>query len=131
MILNRINIKSVKKSEFIDITKTVKKIIVSENFTEGLCSVFIPHTTAGVTINEAADPDVVTDILGALEKKIPHNDEYLHAEGNSAAHIKALITGSSVTIPVKDGKPLLGTWQGIYFCEYDGPRSRSYFVSLI
>ncbi|MCL2480081.1 MAG: secondary thiamine-phosphate synthase enzyme YjbQ [Spirochaetaceae bacterium] len=131
MILNRINIRTEKKAEFIDITTTVKKIVVSENFAEGLCSVFVPHTTAGITINEAADPDVVKDILGHFEKKVLHNDNYLHAEGNSAAHIKALITGSSVTVPVKDGKLVLGTWQGIYFCEYDGPRSRSYFISLI
>jgi len=131
MILNRINIRTEKNAEFIDITTTIKKIVVSENFTEGLCSVFVPHTTAGITINEAADADVVKDILGHLEKKVPYNDNYLHAEGNSAAHIKALITGSSVTVPVRDGKLVLGTWQGIYFCEYDGPRNRSYFISLI
>ena len=131
MILNKVNIQTEKKSEFVDITATVKKIIASENFTEGLCSVFAPHTTAGITINEAADPDVVKDILGHFEKKVLQNDNYLHAEGNSAAHIKAVITGSSVTVPVKAGKLILGTWQGIYFCEYDGPRSRSYFISLI
>lgn len=131
MIFNRINIRTAKKSEFIDITTTIKKVIVSENFTEGLCSVFVPHTTAGVTINEAADPDVVKDILCHFEKKVPYTDDYLHAEGNSAAHIKTLITGSSVVVPVKDGKLLLGTWQGIYFCEYDGPRNRAYFISLI
>ncbi|MCL2792755.1 MAG: secondary thiamine-phosphate synthase enzyme YjbQ [Spirochaetaceae bacterium] len=131
MILNRINIKTEKRAEFTDITTTIKKIIVSENFTDGLCSVFVPHTTAGITINESADPDVVKDILGHLDKKVPHNNDYLHIEGNSAAHIKTLITGSSVTIPVKDGKLVLGTWQGIFFCEYDGPRSRSYFISLV
>ena len=131
MKFNRINIKSEKQTEFIDITTTVKKIVVSEKFTDGLCSVFIPHTTAGITINESADPDVVRDILKSLEKKVPYDDNYLHAEGNSAAHIKTLITGSSVTVPVVDGKLVLGTWQGIYFCEFDGPRNRSYFVSLI
>ena len=131
MMLNRINVKTEKQTEFIDITAAVKKIVVSENFKDGLCSVFVPHTTAGITVNEAADPDVVKDILGYLEKKVLQNDGYRHAEGNSAAHIKTLITGSSVTVPVKDGKLILGTWQGIYFCEYDGPRSRSYFVSLI
>ena len=130
MMLHKNNIKTEKRVEFIDITTAVKKIIVSENFTEGLCSVFVPHTTAGITINEAADPDVVKDILKHFEKKVPYNDEYLHAEGNSAAHIKTLITGSSVTIPVKEGKLVLGTWQGIYFCEYDGPRNRFYFISL-
>ncbi|MCL2294555.1 MAG: secondary thiamine-phosphate synthase enzyme YjbQ [Spirochaetes bacterium] len=129
-MLNKISIKTEKQSEFIDITTAIKKVIVSEKFTDGLCSVFVPHTTAGVTINEAADPDVVKDILGHLDKKVPHNDNYLHAEGNSAAHIKTLITGSSVTIPVKDGRLILGTWQGIYFCEYDGPRTRTYFISL-
>ena len=131
MVFNKINIKTEKNSEFIDITAAVKKNIASENFKDGLCSVFVPHTTAGITINESADPDVVRDILCHFDKKIPHNDGYLHAEGNSAAHIKTVITGSSVTIPVIDGKLVLGTWQGIFFCEYDGPRNRSYFISLV
>lgn len=131
MSVNRINIKTSGRCDFTDITTAVKRIIVSENFKDGLCTVFVPHTTAGVTINEAADPDVVRDILYHLEKKIPFEDAYHHGEGNSAAHIKTLLTGSSVTIPVHEGMLLLGTWQGIYLCEYDGPRSRSVIISLV
>ncbi len=130
MSVNRINIKTSGRCAFTDITTSVKRIIVSENFTEGLCTVFVPHTTAGVTINEAADPDVVRDILYHLEKRVPFEDGYSHGEGNSAAHIKTLLTGSSVTIPVHEGTLLLGTWQGIYLCEYDGPRSRSVIINL-
>ena len=131
MIVNRINIKTAEKCCFTDITTSVRRIIVSENFNEGLCQVFVPHTTAGITINEAADPDVAKDILKHLEKKVPFNDSYDHSEGNSAAHIKTLLTGSSITVPVSGGKLLLGTWQGIYLCEYDGPRNRSAVISLL
>ncbi len=131
MIVNRISVKTDKKDDFINITSRVKKIIVSEKFDSGLCTVFIPHTTAGVTINEAADPDVVRDILFKLNSLVPWNENYHHLEGNSAAHIKTLLTGSSLSIPVMDGKLVLGTWQGIYFCEYDGPRSRSAVITLI
>jgi len=131
MIVNRINIKTSEKCGFTDITTSVRRILVSENFNEGLCQVFVPHTTAGITINEAADPDVVKDILKHLEKKVPFNDSYHHGEGNSAAHIKTLLTGSSITVPVSGGKLLLGTWQGIYLCEYDGPRNRSLIITLI
>ncbi len=131
MTVNRINVKTLTRCSFTDITTAVKRVIVSENFAEGLCSVFVPHTTAGITVNEAADPDVARDILCYLEKRVPFDDSYSHGEGNSAAHIKALLTGSSVTVPVSGGKLLLGTWQGIYLCEYDGPRSRSVIISLI
>ena len=131
MTVNRISVKTDKKDDFINITSRVKKIIVSEKFDSGLCTVFIPHTTAGVTINEAADPDVVRDILFKLNSLVPWNENYHHLEGNSAAHIKTLLTGSSLSIPVMDGKLVLGTWQGIYFCEYDGPRSRSAVITLI
>lgn len=130
MSVNRISIKTSSRCEYIDMTTAVKRIIVSENFTEGLCTVFIPHTTAGVTINEAADPDVVSDILHHLEKTVPFESDYHHSEGNSAAHIKTLLTGSSITLPVQEGKLLLGTWQGIFLCEYDGPRNRSAVISL-
>ena len=131
MIVNRISVKTDKKDDFINITSRVKKIIVSEKFDSGMCTVFIPHTTAGITINEAADPDVVRDILFKLNSLVPWNENYHHLEGNSAAHIKTLLTGSSLSIPVMDGKLVLGTWQGIYFCEYDGPRSRSAVITLI
>lgn len=131
MTVNKISVKTEKRDEFINITSRIRKIIVSENFSDGMCMIFIPHTTAAVTINEAADPDVVTDVLFKLNSLVPWNENYRHTEGNSAAHIKTLLTGSSLNIPVLDGKLVLGTWQGIYFCEYDGPRNRSAVISLV
>ena len=131
MTVNKISVKTDRKDDFINITTRVKKIIVSEQFENGMCNIYIPHTTAGVTVNEAADPDVVRDVLYKLNSLVPWNENYHHLEGNSAAHIKTLLTGSSLSIPVLDGKLLLGTWQGIYFCEYDGPRNRSAVISLM
>jgi secondary thiamine-phosphate synthase enzyme len=93
--------------------------------------VFCPHTTAGITINENADPDVVKDLLYGLDKAFPDRTEYRHAEGNSAAHLKASCIGSSVTVIVENGLPILGTWQGIYFCEFDGPRERKYHIKVM
>ncbi len=131
MTVNKIAVKTDKRDEFVNITSRVRKIIVSEKFENGMCNIYIPHTTAGITVNEAADPDVVRDVLFKLNSLIPWTENYHHLEGNSAAHIKTLLTGSSLSIPVMDGKLLLGTWQGIYFCEYDGPRSRSALITLI
>lgn len=131
MTVNRISVKTDRRDDFLNITSRIRKIIVSEKFENGMCNIYIPHTTAGVTVNEAADPDVVRDVLNKLNSLIPWNENYHHLEGNSAAHIKTLLTGSSLSIPVMDGKLLLGTWQGIYFCEYDGPRNRSAVISLI
>lgn len=113
------------RTEFIDITSTVKSIVEERGVKEGICTVFVPHTTAGVTINEAADPAVRHDMVRELNKIVPFDDGYTHAEGNSAAHIKATLVGPSVSIPVSGGRLILGTWQGIYFCEFDGPRRRS------
>ena len=131
MTVNRISVKTESRDSFLNITSRVKKIIVSEKFENGMCNIYIPHTTAGVTVNEAADPDVVRDILFKLNSLVPWNENYHHLEGNSAAHIKTLLTGTSLTLPVMEGKLLLGTWQGIYFCEYDGPRNRSAVITLI
>jgi len=97
----------------------------------GVCVVFVPHTTAGVTINENADPDVVRDMDAALGKAVPWSANYAHAEGNAAAHVKASLMGSSVTVPVEEGRLVLGTWQGIYFCEFDGPRKRRVHVQVL
>jgi len=119
------------RSELIDITGQVQKIISSSGIKEGICQVFIPHTTAGITINENADPDVKTDILASLDQKIPWRNNYRHREGNSAAHIKASLMGFSVLIPIKDGRLVLGTWQCVYFCEFDGPRTRNAVVNII
>jgi secondary thiamine-phosphate synthase enzyme len=130
-MVKKFNIQTKSRTAFIDITRNVSKIIKENNVTSGICYIFIPHTTASVTINENADPDVVYDIKKALEKIVPFDDQYKHLEGNSAAHIKASLLGSSVTILIENGELMLGTWQGIYFCEFDGPRSRNVMIKII
>jgi len=128
----KIELKTTKRGEFIDVTSSVQKEVTKSAIDNGLCIVFVPHTTAGVTINENADPDVVKDILMMLDRQIPAADHaYKHSEGNSAAHIKASLMGSSVSVIVEKGKLQLGTWQGIYFCEFDGPRHREFWVTII
>lgn len=130
-MLKEITIKTNTQTQFLDITTQVQKVVGESGITEGLCCVFVPHTTAGVTINENADPSVKQDIVMELNKVIPFDDNYSHLEGNSAAHIKASIIGSSVNIPVKNNYLLLGTWQGICFCEFDGPRTRKFYVKIV
>ena len=130
-MLQILKVKTNSRSEFIDITKQVQDVISSSEFKKGICQVYITHTTDGVTINENADPNVKLDIIRTLEKTIPWKNNYSHLEGNSAAHIKASIMGFSVTIPIENAKLLLGIWQCIYFCEFDGPRSRNVIVNLI
>jgi secondary thiamine-phosphate synthase enzyme len=117
--------------EFVNITSDVTEVLTGAGIQEGLCTVYCPHTTAGITINEAADPSVVQDMIKELNKIIPFKDGYAHMEGNSAAHIKSSIVGPSVSIPVENGRLHLGTWQGIFFCEFDGPRSRKVTVSIV
>lgn len=114
-----------------EITDEISGFITKNKISEGICVVFTPHTTAGITINENADPDVVRDILFGLEKAFPDRKEFIHSEGNSAAHLKASCVGSSVNIIITKGKLMLGTWQGIYFCEFDGPRSRKVTIKVI
>lgn len=118
------------KEGFIDITAQVKKVVKCSQIRQGICQVFVSHTTAGVTINENADPDVVTDMLAALNDMVPKLP-YRHAEGNSPAHVKSTLVGCSISVPVVDNNLLLGTWQGIYFCEFDGPRARNFFVQIV
>ena len=117
------------RSEFVDITGQVQDIISNMDVKDGVVTVFVPHTTAGITINENADPDVVTDILAALDRMVPWRAGYRHGEGNAAAHVKASMMGSSVQLPVNNGRVQLGTWQSVYFCEFDGPRSRKVWVT--
>ncbi|HBU11187.1 MAG TPA: hypothetical protein DEB31_00130 [Clostridiales bacterium] len=119
------------KQNFYNITGQVRRAIADSDIKNGLAVVYCPHTTAGITINENADPDVVRDMLYALDKTYPDRPEFRHSEGNSAAHLKASAIGSGVTIIVDMGKLLLGTWQGIYFCEFDPPRSRKFYVKLL
>jgi len=129
--MKTIRISTKKREEFIDITKDVDKILSQTKIDSGLCIVFCPHTTAALTINENADPSVRGDIVNHLGKLIPEGKGYSHLEGNSDSHIKASILGSSLNIIVEGGRLVLGTWQGIYFCEFDGPRSREVYVKAI
>ncbi|HEY7746960.1 MAG TPA: secondary thiamine-phosphate synthase enzyme YjbQ, partial [Desulfuromonadales bacterium] len=117
--------------EMLDITSEVRRAIRSAGIDSGLAVLFVPHTTAAVTINENADPDVVRDILMELNKIVPFDDHYRHAEGNSAAHLKSTLVGSSETLLIEKGEPVLGTWQGIYFCEFDGPRRRRLHIRIV
>jgi secondary thiamine-phosphate synthase enzyme len=114
-----------------DITGSVTAAVADSGIHEGLCLVSSPHTTAGITVNENADPDVTKDMIMELGKIVPLNDSYRHMEGNSAAHLKATLTGLSVTLPISDGRLVLGTWQGIYFCDYDGPRQRRVLITML
>jgi secondary thiamine-phosphate synthase enzyme len=118
-------------SAFVDITTQIKRLVAESGTAEGLCIVYIPHTTCGVTINEAADPDVQRDMIMELNKIVPFSDGYAHGEGNSAAHIKSSMMGSSASVPIHEGRLTLGTWQGIYLTEFDGPRSRSVHVRIL
>ena len=124
-------VKSKDKVQFINMDRDVMQAIKSEGLQDGICVVFVPHTTAGVTINENADPDVVRDMTMELNKIVPFNDGYHHREGNSAAHIKSSLVSPSLTLIIENGRPVLGTWQSVYFCEFDGPRTRKVFVKII
>jgi secondary thiamine-phosphate synthase enzyme len=129
--MREIKVVSRNRNEMIDITDDVQKIVNGEKFETGCVIVYVPHTTAGVTINEGADPSVQRDIIETLKQVIPENGDYHHGEGNSDAHIKASLIGSSVTIMVENKKLLLGTWQHIFFYEGDGPRHRRVYVEFI
>ncbi len=119
------------REAFVDITGKIQAFLKERGVTEGVVHLFVPHTTAGVTINENADPTVVSDLLFALKKSFPDRKEFRHAEGNSDAHIKSSLVGPDLTIPVQDGKMRLGTWQGVYFTEFDGPRDRKLHLQII
>ena len=122
---------STVKENFYNITSQVREAVTKSGVTDGIAVVFCPHTTAGITINENAAPDVVHDLLLGLNKAFPDRAEFQHGEGNSAAHLKASAMGSSATIIIDGGKPVLGTWQGVYFCEFDPPRTRKFYVKII
>jgi len=130
MPMNSISVKTGSRNEMVDITSSVQKEISKAGVDEGLCVVYVPHTTAGVTINEGADPAVCTDIVSKLNDLVPPNAGYRHMEGNADSHIKASLVGSSVTVLVEKGRLVLGTWQKIFFCEFDGPRSRKVFIKI-
>ena len=126
-----LDIRTGSHTEFINITSRVQQAVTDSGVTDGLCVIFVPHTTAAVTINENADPDVVRDMKTELEKIVPWEDGYRHYEGNSAAHLKASMIGFSEQVILEDGRLVLGTWQGIYFCEFDGPRNRKLKIKIL
>ena len=128
--MKTIDINTIHRTDFVSITSAVQTFVAESGVEEGMVTVFVPHTTAGITINENADPDVVHDMIHVLDKIVPWHGGYRHSEGNTAAHVKASIMGSSVQVMVQNGKLLLGTWQGIFFCEFDGPRQRNFFMSV-
>ena len=129
--LHKISLSTASRSQFLDITGRVQEIVAREKVEDGLALVWVPHTTAGLTVNENADPAVVCDILASLDKRFPWDDHYAHSEGNSAAHIKSSLMGCAQTLIVKDSRLALGTWQGLYFCEFDGPRKREVWVKIV
>ena len=129
--MKTINLNTSTRTELLEITSLVQNIINEEGVEEGVCYLYVPHTTAGLTINENADPTVMRDILTSLNNLIPFDGDYRHLEGNSAAHIKASLMGFSLNLLIQRGKLVLGTWQGIFFCEYDGPRSRKLHIEII
>ena len=127
----KLDVRTNSQTQFIDITQEIQQAVNKSGVKSGICQIFIPHTTAGVTINENADPSVTRDILMELNKVIPFSDGYHHQEGNSAAHIKSSVAGCALAVIIDGGQIQLGTWQGIYFCEFDGPRSRRLWLKII
>lgn len=130
-MLEEIGINTNRRVEFIEITNSIQKIVTKSDIKEGICYLFVPHTTAGLTINENADSTVLEDMIMELNKIIPFDDNYEHLEGNSAAHIKSSLIGVNQMIIIEKGKLKLGTWQGVYFTEFDGPRNRKLYVKIV
>ena len=129
--METIDIKTSARVEFRDITAKVRDIVAASGIENGVCYIFVPHTTAGITVNEHADPDVVADIAAQLDAMVPQHNKYRHREGNSPAHIKAVLVGDAETLLIENGSLVLGTWQGIFFAEFDGPRNRHVYVKGI
>ncbi len=129
--MNRINVQTRRKEELVDITRDVQKLVADSGVSNGVCHVYVPHTTAAVTLNENADPSVASDIVARLDGLVPQNVSYGHTEGNAPAHIKAAVMGASDTVFIEDGILVLGTWQGIFLCEFDGPRRRNVIIKIV
>jgi secondary thiamine-phosphate synthase enzyme len=130
-MIKQIRVKTNARTELLDITQGVQRVVAESGIRSGVCYIYVPHTTSGITINENTDPNVGRDILMELNKVIPFDDHYGHTEGNSAAHIKSTIVGVSKAVMVEDGRLALGTWQAIFFCEFDGPRERRVMVKVL
>jgi secondary thiamine-phosphate synthase enzyme len=129
--MNTIEVRTTTRQEFVDLTADVERLVTAAGVQTGICVVTVPHTTAGLTVNENADPDVRADIAMTLRRTVPDGLPYAHAEGNAAAHVKASLVGSSATLIVEGGRLQLGTWQAIYFCEFDGPRTRQAWIQVV
>jgi secondary thiamine-phosphate synthase enzyme len=130
-MIRQLRVKTNARTELVDITLVVQRLVAESGVRSGVCHIFVPHTTSGITINENSDPNVGRDILKELNNVIPFEDQYGHSEGNSAAHIKSSIIGVSKTVIVEEGRLALGTWQAVFFCEFDGPRDRRVMVKVI
>jgi secondary thiamine-phosphate synthase enzyme len=129
--METIGVRTARRTQLIDVTDHVERAVARSGVTNGVCHVYVPHTTAGVTINEHADPDVASDLEGILDRLVPRSGPYRHGEGNSDSHAKASLVGTSQVVFIENGKLALGVWQGIFFCEFDGPRERRVYVSCI
>jgi secondary thiamine-phosphate synthase enzyme len=129
--MKEVKVQTNSRSEMVDITSLIQAAVKEEKVKKGICIIFVPHTTAAITINENADPDVPQDIITVLERAFPQNSHYRHVEGNSPAHIKSSLIGTSALVLIEGGRLVLGTWQAIFFCEFDGPRSRKVFITII
>jgi secondary thiamine-phosphate synthase enzyme len=130
-MLETMNLRSSKRIEMIDITAQVNEIISKSGIASGICVINVPHTTSAITVNENADIDTTYDIIDKTSRLVPHDDSYAHIEGNSDAHIKTSLFGQSITLIVHDSRLLMGTWQSLFFCEFDGPRARKIFIKII
>ncbi|MDK2902278.1 MAG: hypothetical protein PWQ93_197 [Clostridiales bacterium] len=131
MFMEKLDVVTTQRQQFIDITREIQTLVDRSDISDGICMIYVPHTTAGVTINENADPDVMADVAEYLNKAVPRYGNYAHVEGNSDAHIKSSFFGCSQIVPIVNGKLELGRWQAVYFCEFDGPRPRQVLVTVI
>jgi secondary thiamine-phosphate synthase enzyme len=130
-MIRQLRVQTKSRTELVDITQGVQRLVAESGIRSGVCYVYVPHTTSGITVNENTDPNVGRDILKELNKVIPFDDQYSHNEGNSAAHIKSTLVGVSKAVMVEEGRLALGTWQAIFYCEFDGPRDRRVFVKVM
>lgn len=129
--METVRVKTDRRTQLVDVTREVGKVVAASGVASGVCYVYVPHTTAAVTINEHADPDVATDLEGVFDRLVPHKGPYRHSEGNTDSHAKAVMVGASQIVFVEGGKLALGTWQGVFFCEFDGPRERKMWVKVV
>jgi len=129
--MEMVRVKTGRRTQLVDVTAEVERVVAASGVAAGVCYVYVPHTTAAVTINEHADPDVAADLEGVFDRLVPHAGPYRHSEGNTDSHAKAVMVGASQVIFVERGKLALGTWQGVFFCEFDGPRERKMWVKVV